>query len=185
MKIRIKSYRIFTLVTTLLSAIFIFPSWFSLSVPMLDSFLESDSLQISFFTLPTFLEEHGLLTHITNIGGKSAALIILLLSGVFKYLCVLSSGLALYGIWKSCIKKRPTRFLISSQVIAWVLHSICLLIIIGFAIVLAVFAGSISEATGFSEKLLDVRFIPTVWFYLSLASSVLSLIFAIKYKKES
>lgn len=183
MKNIFKSFRIYTLVATVLSVIFLFPSWFSLSVPMLDSFLESDSLYISFFTLPGFLEEHGLLTHITNIGGKSAALTVLIASGILKYLCVLSAGLALYGLWKSCIKKKPTRFLISSQIIALVLHSVCILIIISFAIIINIFAGNLSQTTGFSEKLLDVSFIPTVWFYLSFASCVLSLIFAIKYKK--
>lgn len=183
MKINLKSFRIYTLVTTLLSAIFIFPGWFSLSVPLLESFLESDSLYISFFRLPEFIIDHGILTHITNIGGKSVSLAVLILCAVLKYMCVLSSGLAIYGVWKSCIKKRPTRFLISSQIIALVLHCLCIMIVLGFAIAMNVFSGSISAATGFSEKLLNVSFIPTVWFYLSLISCVLSLIFAIKYKK--
>ncbi len=185
MKNIIRSFRIYTLVATILSVIFLFPSWFSLSVPMLDSFLETDSLYISFFTLPDFLVEHGLLTQITNIGGKSVALAFLVTSGIFKYLCVLSAGLAIYGLWKSCVKKKPTRFLISSQIIALVLHTICLIIIISFTVAMSIFAGNISDAIGFSEKLLDISFIPTIWFYLSFASCILSLFLAIKYKKQS
>ena len=185
MKIHIKSYRMYTLVATVLSAIFIFPSWFELSVPMLDSFLENESLYISFFSLPDFLSEHGLLTHITNIGGKTSALIVLLLSGILKYLCVLSAGLGLYGVWKSCIKKRPTRFILSSQIIALVLHFICLVIIISFKVILYIYSSNISDLSGLSPELFDVSFIPTIWFYLSLVCSVGSLIFSIKYKKES
>lgn len=185
MKIRIKSYKNYTIAATVLSAIFLFPSWFSLSVPMLDSFLEAGSVQISFFNLPSFLEENALLTHITNMAGKSAALSVLIFSAILKYLCVLSAGLALYGVWKSCIKKRPSRFILSSQIIALSLSFISILIVVSFMVIMNYYAESISEVSGISTRFLDISFMPTVWFYLSLASSVCSLIFSGKYRRET
>lgn len=184
MKTRIKSYKNLTVIATVLSAIFIFPSFISLSVPMLDSFLENGSLYISFFSLPDFVTDNGLLTHLTNISGKNAALGLLILCAILKYMCILSAGLGLYGAIKICVKKKPTRFIFSSQTIALSLSFIAFILVISFALAMGIFSGNISEASGLSEELLDVSFVPTVWFYLSIISSVSSIIFCNKYSKE-
>lgn len=172
-----------TIVTTLLSAVFLFFNWFTLSIPVLESFLESSSFSVSFFTLPALLEENAL-GLITRLGGKSTAILTLLLCGVLKYMCILSAGLGLYGIWKICIRGKRTRFIFSSQVIALALQVLSFLLILIINIFMSKYAGSIAESMNLEADLLQFDFTPTLWLCISTLSAVGSLVSSSYYTKE-
>ena len=174
------AFRYITLATTLLSAVFIFFDWFKLSVPLLDAFLESGTLHISYMTLPSLVEENAL-GLITRMGGRATAVTTLLLCAVLKYFCILSAGLGICGIWKVCIKNRASRTLFVSQIIAIALQVVALMMIIIINVFISVYAPAIGDMFNISEELVEFRFIPTVWALISVVSAILSLIFSQKY----
>ena len=60
--------RIATIITTLASVLFIFFSWFTISLPALNTFLKSGEISLSFMTLPGFIQENaiGLITRMAK-----------------------------------------------------------------------------------------------------------------------
>ena len=170
-------------VSTILSAVFLFFNWFTLSIPVLESFLESGSFSVSFFTLPQLIEENAL-GLITRLGGKGTSIMTLLLCAILKYMCVLSAGFAIFGICKMWKYDKSTRFIFSSQVIALALQVLSFLVIVIINIFMAMYADSIAQSLKLEEDLLQFHFIPTVWLCLSTISAVVSLISWNRHSKE-
>ena len=176
-------YKYITLVATLLSAIFIFFDWFRLSVPILDAFLESGTIQISYMTLPALIEDSAL-GLITRMGGKTTAATTLILCAVLKYLCILSAGLGICGMWKMCIKGRISKMVFVSQIIAIALQAVAFIIIIIINVFISMYAPGIAQTMNVSQELIDFNFIPTLWVMIATVSAVVSLIFSQKYIGE-
>lgn len=172
-----------TIITTLLSAVFLFFNWFTLSIPVLESFLESSSFSVSFFSLPSLIEENAL-GLITRLGGKNTSIMALLLCGVLKYMCVLSAGLGLCGIYKLCRHGKISRFIFSSQVVALAMQVLSFLVILIINIFMARYAGLIADAMNVQEGLLKFHFTPTLWLWLSTISAIGSLVLSNYYSKE-
>ena len=171
-------------VSTLLSAVFLFFNWFTLSIPVLESFLESGSFSVSFFTLPQLIEENAL-GLITRLGGKGTSVMTLLLCAILKYMCVLSAGFGIFGICKMWKYDKSTRFIFSSQVIALALQVLSFLVIVIINIFMAMYADSIAQSLNLEEDLLQFHFIPTVWLCLSTLSAIASLVTWHLHSKES
>ncbi len=145
-----------TLITTLASAILMFFKWFTISIPGLDAETHS------FFTIPDLLADAaGVLS---TYAGKSSAVMIILLGGILEYMCVLSAGLSVCGIWKNCIKEKKSRFIFSGQIISLCLHFLAALVMIGTNIIF-------NSIIGISNLIY-----PTIWYILSFASPVCSLL---------
>ena len=175
-------FRILTAVATLASAVLIFFNWFTISLPALNTFLKSGEMSLSFMNLPAFMQENAI-GLITRMGGKSTSATLLILCGILKYVCMVSAILAVYGIWKICIRKRKSRFIFSSQVIAIAMEGFSLLLIIVINIVISNYAGVFASAMKVQESLIDVSFLPTLWMVLATACSVTSLVCSNIYNK--
>ena len=173
----------FTVATTVLSALFLYFNWFTLSVPMMESFLESASFSVSFVTLPALIEENAL-GLITRMGGKSTAITALLLCGILKYLCVLSTGLGLWGIWKMCVKEKRSRLIFASQLIALALQLLSFLLIILINVFISGYADSIAANMNMQEGMLEFNFTPTLWLCLSTLSAIGSLVVSGNFLKR-
>jgi len=176
-------YKYITIVATILSAVFIFFDWFRLSVPILDTFLESGTIQISYMTLPALVEDNALAL-IVRMGGKATAATTLILCAVLKYLCVLSAGIGICGIWKVCIKGRISKMVFVSQIIALALQLVAFIVIIIINVFISMYAPGIAQSMNVSPELIDFNFIPTLWVIIATLSAIVSLIFSQKYIGE-
>jgi len=146
----------FTLVITLVAASLVFFHWFTVSIPGLEP--EGHS----FVTIPDLLEDAAGM--VSGYAGKSTAVMIILLGGILEYMCVLSAGLSVCGIWKNCIRGRKSRFIFSGQVIALCLHFLAALVMVGANVL-------VNSIIGISNLIM-----PTIWYILSVVFSVGALI---------
>jgi len=173
-------YKYITIVATLTSAVFIFFDWFRLSIPILDTFLESGTIQISYMTLPSLVEKNAL-GLIVRMGGKTTAATTLILCALLKYLCVLSAGIGICGVWKMCIKERISKMVFVSQIIAIALQFVAFIVIIIINVFISMYAPGIAETMNVSPELIDFNFIPTFWVIIATVSAIVSLVFSQKY----
>ena len=157
-------FRWLTFLTTLSCAVFIFFDWFKMSIIIEESF--------SFMTIPSLLEDAMRL--IIKTQGKTFGFLIILLVGILKYMCILSSGLGIYGIWKCVIKKQRSSSLFISQVIALGLGILAIIIIFAGN---AIISGYVDAS---SINILEA----TLWLWICVISSFLSLIFQTLYSKN-
>lgn len=145
-----------TLIIAAASASLVFFNWFTISIPGLEP--EGHS----FVTVPSLLEDAAGM--VSGYAGKSSAVMIILLGGILEYMCVLSAGLTVCGIWKNCILERKSRFIFSGQVIALCLHFLAALVMVGANIL-------VNSIIGISNLIL-----PTMWYILSVVLSVVTLV---------
>lgn len=145
-----------TLITTLASAILMFFKWFTISIPGLEAETHS------FFTIPKLITDaSGVLS---TYAGKSSTVMIILLGGILEYMCVLSAGLSVCGIWKNCIREKKSRFIFSGQIISLCLHFLAALVMLGANTIF-------NSILGISNLIY-----PTIWYALSFASPICSLL---------
>ncbi len=174
--------RIATIITTLASVLFLFFSWFTISLPAFNTFLKSGEISLSFMTLPGFIQENAV-GLITRMGGKSTSATLLILCGVIKYACLVSAIFGICGIWKICIKKRQSRFIFSADVIAIALEVFAFLIVVLVNIIMNSYANVFAAAMKVQESLIDISFLPTIWMILATGSSIASLVLSNMYNK--
>ncbi len=168
---------------TIITSLLLFFSFFTISIPLLESFLESNSFSVSFFSLPSFVEKNAL-GLITRFGGKGASVTLLILCAVFKYVCLLSSCMGIYGIWEVCRSKKNTRFIFASQVMALIMCFISFLMVITVNAFIFKYAERLTEIMNLNTTL-ELNFLPTVWLCIATLSSAGSLISLYKWQKEN
>lgn len=151
-----------TLVFTMFSAIFAFLPWFNINVL-------SEELH-SFITIPRLLADAtGILA---GYAGKNYAVVIIILGGVLEYLCILSAGLSLVGIWKNCFREVKSRLIFSAQIIMISLDVLALV---------AIFGVNYLVQTVIS---MDTVMMPTICFAVSVVFTIASLVSNIMYNRE-
>ena len=182
MNIKKSKLKNLTIAFTLATSVLLFFSFFTISVPLLKTFLESSSFSVSFFSLPSFVEKNAL-GLITRLGGKGASLTLLILCAVFKYICLLSSCMGLYGIWEMCRNKKNTKFIFASQVMAFAMCVLSILLIIVVNVFIFKYANRLSELMNL-DTALELNFLPTIWLCLATLSSIGSLIGLYRWQKE-
>ena len=151
-----------TLIFTMLSAIFVFLPWFNIKI--------FDEELHSFITIPNLLANaSGILM---GYAGKTSAVSIIILGGVLEYLCIISGGLALCGIWKNCFREKKTKMIFTSQII-----TISLIIIASIAML---------GSNYLIQTALNIEGIiaPTVCFIISIVFTVASFVSQLFYNKE-
>lgn len=168
--------------SAILTSVLLFFSFFTISIPIFESFLESSSFSVSFFSLPSFVEKNAL-GLITRLCGKGTSVAVLLLCAVLKYVCLLSSCLGVYGIWEMCRKKKNTRFVFASAVMALAMCVLAFLVLIIVNVFILRYAGTLTEIMNL-ETDLELNFLPTIWLFLATCSSSVSLIALYNWQKR-
>ena len=182
MKLKKPDLKSMVMLTTFISSVLLFFNFFSISVPLLDSFLESSSFSISFFTLPEFIENNAL-GLVTRLAGKATSVILLLLCAVLKYICLLSAFMGIYGIWKMHSDQSNTKFIFASQLMIFAVCVLSFAVIVIVNVFISRYAGYLTEAMNLEETL-ELNFLPTVWLGLATVTSLFSLIGLIRMQKE-
>ena len=162
------------MMTTIVSSILLFFNFFTISIPLLETFLESSHFSISFFTLPDFIDK-SMVGLMTNLAGKGTSALLLILCAVIKYICLLSSFFGIYGVWKFYKDNKNTKFIFASQLVNFAMCVLAFLLIMIVNVFIFRYAGFLSEAMNLEETL-ELNFLPTIWLFLSAASSLFSLI---------
>ncbi len=160
------AYKYITVISVLLMSVFIFFNWFVIEA---GGVIEDEAH--SFMTVTT-LVNNGADT-LSKLSNNAVAITLLLLCGVLKYLCILSSALGIWGIILSIMKDRKSRLINSVQVISTILVLTALVLMLFVNIVSkSVVGGTVSAA-------------PTVWFLIFTLSLVLSYISGYFFSKEN
>ncbi len=167
--------------SAILTSVLLFFSFFTISIPIFESFLESSSFSVSFFSLPSFIEKNAL-GLITRLCGKGTSVAVLILCAVLKYVCLLSSCLGVYGIWEMCRKKKNTRFVFASAVMALAMCVLSFLVLIIVNVFISRYAPALTEIMNL-DATLELNFSPTVWLFLATISSSVSLMSLYHWQK--
>ena len=170
------------MLTTFISSVLLFFNFFSISIPLLESFLESSSFSISFFTLPDFIEKNAI-GLITRLAGKGTSVTLLILCAVLKYICLLSSFFGIYGICMFWVDKGNTKSIFASQLIAFAMCILSFLLIITVNVFIFRYASYLTEVMSLEEKL-ELNFLPTAWLLITAIASLFSLVGLGKLQKD-
>ena len=167
------------IISTLFSLVLMFFNYFTLSVPSLNELLSSDSFSISLMTLPFFVSEN-VIGLVSQFGGNSTALSVLILCALIKTASLFLVLVALLGLWRVFIKKEASRLLVKANYIILLLEFVSLVGIIFVNVIINTFSAQISSLLGSN---FEISFMPTIWLFLSIAFSLISLHYSQKVDK--
>jgi len=182
MRLRKPDTKNIVMLTTLISSVLLFFNFFLISIPLLESFLESSSFSISFFTLPGFIEKNAI-GLITRLAGKGASVTLLMVCAFLKYICLLSSFFGIYGAVRLWFDRENTKFIFTSQLIVFAMCVLSFLLIITVNVFIFRYSSFLTEAMNLEETL-ELNFLPTVWLFITSVTSLISLVGIIKIQKQ-
>jgi len=156
-------YKYINIVSSFLLAILMLIPWFTISAM---GTVESHS----FMTIPALLNEGA--EFLTQIGGKTLAITVLLLAGVLEYMCIVVAALGIWGGVRFMFYDRKSRLVSASQIVAASLMFIGIVAIVMIDYISATMLGGI------------VKVIPTFGFLAGIIFLAASIIGGVMYSKK-
>lgn len=150
-------YKYTLIISVLLMSVLVFFNWF-----VIEAGGVIDEETHSFMTIPT-LVNHGAET-LSKLSTVGVAVTLMILCGILKYLCILSSALGIWGVILTFMKDKRSRLINASQMISTMLIVIALVVILAVNILSRIVVGG------------TVYMGPTLWFVIFALSLILSYI---------
>jgi len=157
------TYRYICLVSTLIISVLILMKWFTISAV---GTVETHS----FMTIPAMLCAGA--GFLTQIGGKSVAVTVLILSGILEYMCIVASSLGIWGAWRSFKNNNISTLVFASQIIS---GSLALIAVITICIINFVSQAMLGDI---------ISVVPTLWLIIAIIFIVASVITSLMYSKN-
>lgn len=166
-------FKVLTAITALSAAVFVFFNWVTVGGEIIEV-TARDSYSFSLVTLPSFIV--NIVSTLEIYIGASYVIAILIALGLLEFAAVLSAGFSVYGIYKQCIRNKPTKIIMSSQIVAITLQLM--------AAMLVIIVGLYIDKTPLASLGSMLTFRPTLWLYISFLSSAASLACTLLYNKQ-
>lgn len=157
-------YKYANLVSTTLVSVLILMKWFTISAM---GTVETHS----FMTIPAMLNEGA--DFLTQIGGKSVAITVLILAGILEYMCIVSSALGFWGVWRTYRYNKRSRLVLTSQIVGLSLTVIALITVFIINVVSGSMLGDI------------ISVVPTAWLIIAVVCQVVSIVSGVLYWRET
>ncbi len=158
-----KKYKYLTAISSFAVSVFMLFDWFIIKAMGTD-------VAHSFITIPSRLTSGA--DFLKQIGGKTAAIFILIMAGLVEFMCITAAVMGIWGGIRCLIKPYKSKLITMSQLVAVTFTSIAIMAVLIINVI------SFSSLGG----VISVK--PTLWLALDVVFLILSYVFSSKYPSE-
>lgn len=156
-------FKILTIVSILAVSLLILFDWFTIEAV-------GTKESHSFLTIPSMLTDGA--DFLTQLGGKTVAITVLILSACLEYMCIVACALGIWGALRSVKKKSKSKLIVMSQLVFMSITSITVIAILLINVVSVSILGGV------------VSVVPTVWLIAFIVFLLISFIAGSKYPSD-